>query len=190
MVRKLALFAILCANLAAQNTHPNKPAQTDPSQARIASLEKKVADLEAKLKFDEFLIEQKQSRTEAVQLDPSSREFERIDSDSASFLVMVEDATPYLDGYRLMLKVGNPSNADFLNVKVKIRWSKPFEWKNYSDSAYAAWQKAIHEKEVTINERIRGGAWNRVSIDLTPCKADELGFLEASLKSPTIALDR
>ena len=216
MVRHLILCAVLCARITAQSSPVRKPVQGDPTQQKIAllekrvheleksasaagrpsdatsqitSLEKTVRSLETRLQIDELLLQQKQDRAESVQLDPSSRNFSRIDSDSSSFLVMVEDATPYLDGYRVKLKIGNPNDADFLNVKVKVRWSKSYDWKKYNESTYASWQKAIHEKEITINERVKAGAWTPVSIDLTPCSADEMGYLEVSLKSPTIALE-
>ena len=211
----LSFSAVCLAQGTGAPAHPNKPAQADPIQEKIAALEKRVRELEkagngpngsgvteastaalekrieeleSSLKLANLLISQKRDRTETAQLDPSSRDFSQIDSDSGSFLVAVEDATPYLNGYRIKLKIGNPQYADFSNVSLKARWSRSYDWKKYSESSYDSWQKAIHEKEITLNTTVSAGAWNHVEIDLIPCNVDELGFLEVSLKSPMIRL--
>jgi outer membrane murein-binding lipoprotein Lpp len=48
-----------------------------------------------------------------VFLDATAKGFERIDTDTGSFFISVEDVQPYLDGYKLRLKIGNPSSATF-----------------------------------------------------------------------------
>jgi len=100
----------------------------------------------------------------------------------------VNDASPYLNGYRLKLSIGNPSAAEFSNVTVKVRWARSFNWNGYTQESYKVWQTSIREKDIDISRNLSPGTWNLVDIDLVPAEADELGFLELSLKSPTVVL--
>jgi hypothetical protein len=103
---------------------------------RMQALEAKVEALENKIALYKYLIDEKQPKTSVIQLDPSSRSFQRLDSDSSSFLVSVTDANPYLNGYRLKLDIGNPSSATYPNVSVTIKWTRTYDFDKYTEASY------------------------------------------------------
>jgi len=203
MLKKIAAMVVLVALSIAAQTPSRKPTVPAPSQKptvpaqnrngqdstnelseRLGALEKRVAKLEDTVTFYKFEIDQKQDKQDMVLLDPSSRGFLRLDSDNSTFLISLEDASPYLNGYRIKLDIGNPSDATFSNAKLKVRWSHALK----SIDSYDSWQKSIHEKEVTLTDDLAPGKWNSVTVDLIPCASDELGYLEVSLQTPTITL--
>jgi hypothetical protein len=114
--------------------------------------------------------------------------FQRLDSDSGSFLVSVVDVSPYLNGYRLKLNMGNPSSARFANSTIKIRWAKAYDFSKFTADTYSSWQKSIHEKSVTLTSDLMPGTWNHEDVDLIPAGSNELGFLEMSIDTPTVSL--
>jgi hypothetical protein len=103
-------------------------------------------------------------------------------------LVSLEDASPYLNGYRVKLSIGNPSNAKFSGAKVKVRWARAYDFDKFTSESYALWQSSIHEKEATLTEDLIPGVWNKVDLDLIPSASDELGYLEVSITSGSVSL--
>jgi len=153
----------------ANSTHSNiGQGSTDPLKDRLAALEKRVADLESTVAYYKYLIDQKQVKYDSVQLDPSSHSFQRLDSDTSTFLVSIDDASPYLNGYRIKLSVGNPSNAKFTGIKVKVQWARAYDYNKFSSDSYKQWHDSIHEKEVTLTDDLKPGVWNKVDLDLLP----------------------
>lgn len=164
--------------------------ELDSQASRISNLEKSVADLKSEISVYQFELDQKQQRHDTILLDPSSRTFQRLDTDTSSFLVAVEDVVPYLNGYKLTVSIGNPTTATFSGVTIKIRWGKAYNFNEFSDSSYAEWSKSIQEKDVSLTGDLSPGSWNDVDLYLLPATADELGYLEISMTSPTISLHR
>jgi hypothetical protein len=172
----------------AQNKNGEESA--DSSKERLSALEKRVTDLESKVSFYKYLIDQKQVKYDSVQLDPSLHSFQRLDSDTSTFLVSVEDASPYLNGYRIKLSIGNPSSATFSGTKVKVRWARAYDFSKYTNESYKQWQDSIHEKEVPLTDALMPGVWNNVDLDLVPSAPDELGYLIVSMTSPSVILKK
>lgn len=189
---------LLAAPLTSQNTStpkktsatPSKNGQVtqDPTKDRLSALEKRLSDLESTVAYYKYLIDQKQVKYDSIQVDPSNHSFQRLDSDTSTFLVSAEDASPYLNGYRLKLSIGNPSDAKFTGVKVKVRWARVYDFSKFTSESYKTWQSSIHEKEVALADDLMPGAWNNVDLDLVPAASDELGYLEVSIASPSVVL--
>lgn len=154
----------------------------------MAQLEKTIADLQSTVSFDRLLIANKLDKHESINIDPSSRDFQRLDTDSGFFLVSLESVTAYLNGYKLMLDIGNPSDANFQSATISVTWSKPYDWAHYTDASYKQWQSAEHTQDFQVSTTLRAGTWNPVEVDLVPAAADELGFLQLSMKVKGVLL--
>ena len=161
---------------------------TDDSSQTIKELESQIKTLEGRIAAIQILLDRKQDRSDTVNLDPSSRGYQRVDSDTSYFLVSVKDASPYLDGYRLTLNIGNLADADFTNVVLTIKWAKAYDWGKFTNESYNEWKQSIHSKDISLTDLLKGGTWNVVSVDLTPSAANEMGYLELSIKSPSVLL--
>jgi len=57
-------------------------------------------------------------------------------------------------------------------------------------SDYEAWEKSIREKETSFAETLNPGRWNKVELVISPAKADEIEYLELSMRTDVIGLTR
>ena len=195
-MRRLLTLA-LCIPLYGQNVATPRPkTQRQPVnamsnvelEAQISALEKEVVSLESRASVLEYLVGKKQDRYDSVTLDTSSRAFKRLDTDIGSFLVSLEDVTPYLNGYKLSLSIGNPSGGTVSGIKVKAKWSTQYDWGKYDADSYKAWESKIHEQEVSLTQAMKAGSWNKVELILVPASSQELGYLEISMDAQTVVL--
>jgi hypothetical protein len=160
------------------------------SRSDIDALEKKIAKLETRVSFDEYMLGNKQEQQNEVTLNPASTNvYQRLDSGPLSFLISLQSVTPYLNGYKAAIDVGNPSTAHFKGVTIKYKWSKPYDWNKYSVDSYKAWQSAVHTSEISVQNDISPGSWNPVEIVLIPASRDELGYFTISIESNTVSLN-
>jgi hypothetical protein len=125
---------------------------------------------------------------ESATFDPSgSRGYSRIDTNSGTFLVSIENVTPYVDGFRVTCNFGNPTTATYNGFKLKAKWGPRYD-RRAKNRNYTSWQGSLREKELDLPDHLQSGAWNRVSFVLSPAKADEFGYLELSMVTNTISL--
>jgi hypothetical protein len=153
-------------------------------QDKVAASEAKASDLELRLIY----LELAKSDYQSVSLDLTARSYLRLDTDTGLFLVSVQDASPYLDGYRITLNVGNPSFATYNGFKFKVKWNTKYDWTNYSAESYAKWRKANREKEVSFINSLGPGKWNKVELLLPSTSGDQLGYFQLSMETNTVSL--
>ena len=53
---------------------------------------------------------------------------------------------------------------------------------------FSKWQAGLQEKEISLTDSLRPGAWNPVTFVLTPAKSDQFGYLELSMTTDTVSL--
>jgi Protein of unknown function (DUF3251) len=120
------------------------------------------------------------SAYDSIALDPTEKGYGRIDTGSGFFLISVKDTTPYLDGYRVTLHIGNPTSARYDGFKLKIAWVSdyPSQKPGESDEDYnkrtEAWSNSGGEKEFSFTDTLYPGAWNTVSLVISPASAQEI----------------
>lgn len=172
------------------SAQPNAQVRTQYEDLRkdFVDLRKEVETLKAKLEFDEYLLSMKQVKTDSISLDLTQRSYQRLDTDTGFFLVSVEEALPYLNGYKIRLSVGNPSNATYKDYKLTVKWNKAYDWGKYSQASYEEWNKAVQEKEISFPDSLQPGAWNSVDLILAPVSPDQLGYLTLSMSTSTLSL--
>ena len=126
-----------------------------------------------------------------AQLDPTVREFQRLDTPVGILAVTIKNVQPFADGVRVLLAIGNPTSAALGNVEVKAKWGKrrptykageayPQETKSFLDS--------LHEKSIKLTNDLKPGYWNKVTLTLPGTPPQEFGYLELSIASAGIAL--
>jgi len=177
-------------------TKPSSSAQAN-AQARtqyedlrkdLVDLRQEVATLKTKLEFDEYLLSTKQVKSDSISLDLTQKAYQRLDTDTGFFLVSVEEAQPYLNGYKIHLSVGNPSYATYKDYKMTVKWNRVYDWAKYTQASYEEWNKAIQEKEISFPDSLQPGAWNSVDLILAPVTPDQLGYLVLSMSTSTVSL--
>lgn len=180
------LIASSLTDLGSQSKAPKSETPFEKLQKEVAALKKEVATLRAtnlNISFRTWQLQFKLDAYQKAELDLSiPKKYQRLDTETASFLISVEEAVQYLDGYKVVLNIGNPYAADFIGYKLKTRWGLRLE------KSLDKWEKSIREKETSFTEALLSGVWNRVEIILPATTADQLGFLEISLVTNLISL--
>jgi hypothetical protein len=139
-------------------------------------------------------LETRLNRFDSATFDFGEKGFQRLDCEAGFFLVVVEDAKPFANGVKVSLRIGNPHNASFSNLTLKVKWGKSMPKRVEGAAAknwgkdYIEWKKSLTEKEFTFPETLRGGDWNYVELRLPNTKIDELGHLELSIGIKTVSL--
>lgn len=95
------------------------------------------------------------------------------------FLISLHEIKPYLDGCKVAINIGNPTNVLYSGFKAKVKWGKRWEEGiNYDD-----WVKQLREKEESFTEELKPGWWNKAVVTVSPAKPDQLGYLEFSIET-------
>jgi hypothetical protein len=143
----------------------------------------------AQLSWDEYQLNHKQNRQDSITLDLTDHAFQRVDTDTGFFLVSVVEAVPYLNGYKLRLKIGNPSHATYSAAKLKVIWNKVYNFEHYTEASYNEWKKSEQERETPLTESLDAGTWNKAEIVLAPATIEQLGVVTLSMNTDTIFLN-
>jgi hypothetical protein len=178
--RALKLAVLALATFLQIGCQAQKPKGEDPA---IDELRGKIKSLETKLdgiRVRVHTIESHSSRYSSVSLDPTEKGYGRIDSNSGFFFVSVHKAEPYLDGFRLVLAIGNPSGVSYNGFKLKVAWSKDLPQTTEGESSeeyekkFNQYEASNKEKEYSFIETLHPGSWNTITLIISPASAEEL----------------
>ncbi|MGH9718508.1 MAG: hypothetical protein ACRD4R_17505 [Candidatus Acidiferrales bacterium] len=158
-------------------------------KTEVASLQRSMATSQSdalKLSLRVFQLESDKHQT--VDLDLTSRNYLRIDTDQGMFLVAVQNVEPYLDGYKITLDVGNTSSATFHGFKLHSEWNTKYDWTHYTEASFDSWQKETRKRDDSFPEVLYPGRWNAVEVLLPSTSAGQLGFFEVSMETSEVSL--
>jgi hypothetical protein len=126
------------------------------------------------------LLESMINKHKSITIDATSKGFQRLDTDLGSFLVAIDGLTPYLNGHKLNLDIGNPSLSEFNGFILKVQWGKAFN--PNGKVTYADWKESLKSKEVRFTEHLKPGHWNKIDLALAPAKLDQLEYIEIEME--------
>jgi outer membrane murein-binding lipoprotein Lpp len=187
----IALVSSLLLGCVAQDDPRLKKVEALASQ--VSTLEFQNKALEARVGWLEGTVNILQAQAsagayETATFDPGEpRHYSRIDTTGGTFLVMLEDVTPYVDGFRVTFKFGNPSSATFNGFKIKAKWGSRFDFKA-KGANWATWHASLREKEISVTDNLYAGSWNSVSFVVSPAKREEFGYLQLSTETDRVIL--
>ena len=162
-------------------------------------IQKRLSDLEATVKSQQETIDGLSSDD----TNSSSRisSLENLHSDSAylssdslgsyvvvrgragDLLVMLEDCVKYMDGYRLKLKIGNPSSATYSHFTISGTWPQ-FAGRF---SILLPSTKTKTRTQTYVGD-LPGGSWTRIDFVATPATADDMKGVKLTLDTNTVSL--
>jgi hypothetical protein len=147
--------------------------QIEFKSAEIGTLDGRTAAMNSVL---ETFVAEMPSNYRSAELDATEKAFTRVDSAFGPLFVVCEGAEPYLDGYKVHLKIGNPSSATYKGVSMFISWAtaKP----EVNKPEFVNWSKSIHKKLFEFPDPIQPGDWNKIDVILSPAKPEELRYIE------------
>jgi len=102
--------------------------------------------------------------------------------DIGSVTLAVKDVSPYANGVKIKLNIGNPTSATFPGLKLDVVWANAAPGtKNYDPSTRQT-------KEISIPGEIKPGMWNTEEIVLAPAKPDQIDYLTIKPSAPSVIL--
>ncbi len=168
--------------------------------ADVAALRKQIADLSKRLDGYEQLLDGVAEtssdsylkaidlRHETATLSPTSlSKYSRVDSEQASFLAVLENVEPYLAGFRLTVKIGNLSAADFPGFSLHGTWGPKFD---KTKGTTEQWVTAQRTNDFSFTNTLRSGAWNRIEIILPNTDSAHFDYITLGITTNTVELNR
>ena len=162
-------------------------------QAKLVALERRVAELEAahlkasaqiaNLRIEAVLASM--SNPEYAWFDPQAQKaYQAVKTPVGNVLVVLEKVEPYLDGYKVSFRIGNPSTANLNGLQATVEWGQAA-----TDSAGAT-TPPTKSVDVKFTDTIRAGAWSLVTANIAPAKAEDIRRIGISPKFDNISLSR
>jgi hypothetical protein len=199
-MRRVAVFALVLLQLVfaqciigqVPKTPPplqSSQTQIDQLKKQIAALQSRISDLAAdneKLSTRVLTLEITKDPYKSVALDLTSRAYQRIDTETAAFLISVNDASPYVDGYRVKLSIGNPYCGTYSGFKLNVSWNTAVS--KIRQMGWDKWKQNERTKEISYTETLMPGSWTSVDLLLPATTADQLGYLILTMETNTISL--
>lgn len=155
-----------------------------------------------------FLIREALQRTlqeKTAVIDPHSKGYSVLDTGRGSLLIFCDGVEPFLDGYRIKLRLGNPLYMRFSGFKLKFKFGhkppelptkentkeeelvKAFEkWPKDSE----AWKKSLSHAEESYTDDLSPGTWTSVEAVLPEAKAEDITYIEVGIETDRISLTK
>lgn len=180
VMEKTSLALVGCLFLAACN----QGAQTSPTPPSTPSAPDLSADVR-KLQMD---LLQLQFRVDALESGDASVSAEEqgygvAKTSFGAFTISTRSVTPYLDGFKIKLRIGNLTTANFNGAKLTVTWGPPYDVKNPSE--YFKNQK---KKEFSLTNQFVSGAFTDVEVALTPAKPEDVKTLSVGIQLDQLSL--
>lgn len=99
--------------------------------------------------------------------------------------IVMDKIQPYLDGYKVTLRVGNMAAASMNGGEFEVEWGLQYGAKNATPSQVHASKKT---KTFSSTSQFPSGAYTLVDVTLTPATPDEVKTLNVSTKWNIISL--
>jgi len=169
-------------------------------------IENRLSDLEATVKRQQETLDEQTSTISGITSDETGfqsriRFLEDLHSDSAylssdslgsyvvvrgragDLLVMLEDCVKYMDGYRLKLKIGNPSSATYSHFTISGTWPQI-----RAGTFILPGTKTKTTRTQTYAGDLPGGSWTRIDFVATPATADDMKGVKLTFDTNTVSL--
>jgi len=164
LVATLLFIPILSACQAAPKHSENTKAHPVTAPAPVLtlqSLEMRVAKLEKQL-----LGEQLTKEWHLVSCKGGG--FSTVETNNGRLLVHCEDVSPYLNGFKLKLQIGNPSTLTYLGIKLYTLGATPTD----------------------VSQDLVPGAWTNVNVVVAPATASDVSELLVKIETNKVSLRR
>lgn len=141
------------------------PAAADTHLAdRVAALEEKVL----KLRSDQFLAGL-EGPQESVWFDPQDdKKYQPVRGPAGPILVILEKVEPYLDGFTVHLRLGNPTAAGYSGFTADIKWGRKFVLDKDAD------YYKLTEKKIEAKDYLAPGSWTTVKFNVGPATPEQI----------------
>ena len=188
MNNRQSILALLISGVlvAGCNQGSTTPAATpNTSQQPTATPTSELTEQIKKLRSDLFILQFRVSALESGEATVSTEEegYGVAKTKFGPLTISTRGATPYLDGFKVKLRIGNLTNANFNGAKLNVVWGPPFDEKNIEE-----WNKNQRKKEIDLTTRFLSGVFTDVEIALTPAKAEDIKSFTVGIELNQLSL--
>lgn len=179
----------------------NQPQQTSQQQnhsPEIAALNETVRVLQERLnqvEMEGYSLKYRQEMYDNAEFDPArAKTYSKVETTSGFFLVSLEEVTPYLDGVRVKLHIGNAQLATYNGFQIVAEYGRRFPGfdpkrpREERLKLLTDYEATKREKSQTLTQVLRPGTWNTVYLVLPDIKPEIFGRLKLSIVTNQLSL--
>jgi hypothetical protein len=191
-MQKIFRYAIVGLLLCCFN-HPAQAQDAANLEARVAALEKYVNELTPQLNdftrglYHDLDWRMKTMSDKVAVLNLVSQQFSRVSSNAGDLLVSIDRRERLGNGYRLVIKIGNPHAASFGDIRLRLYWGKNWDPKNLKPT-YEEWRNSLTGAEYSFAGPLEPGMWTEVTVDLAYDSALPFEYIECEMQVGSIKL--
>ena len=125
-----------------------------------------------------------------VGLDLTGKGYCVVETGLGKLVVMDAEATPYLDGFSIRFKVGNPLSINLHGLTLTTRWGPTLDFKstNFSSAMFEAHERAQHTNTVKVTETFAPGTQTVIELKVTPADATTIKNLQIELEPKQVSM--
>jgi hypothetical protein len=142
------------------------------------TLEQKGGELEAQATFAAMEASERKTASFDSQGDKA---YGAVETNLGMILFVLEKLEPYLDGYTVTFRVGNPTAATLNGFDAKLSWGPKFDGKDK-----ATWKK--QSKDVKVTTSIPPGSWWFVTVNIGPASPQQARTIEITPRFNNVAM--
>lgn len=142
-----------------------KPVAVDTQFAeKLAALETRVQ----KLQSEQFMASL-QGPHEIAWFDPQDdKKYQPVRGPAGPILVILEKVEPYLDGFTVHMRLGNPTSAGYTGFTADVKWGREFLLNKDAD------YNKLADKKIEAKEYLAPGSWTTVKFNVAPATAEQM----------------
>lgn len=155
---------------------------------KTGAIEKQLAAIEADGKFTRDFAMRIGSDLAAT-IDPSEIAYATGRNKFGSFVVSPRSITPHLEGYKVVVDIGNLTGVTFHGAKLKMSWGPNLMdvmEKKITMEEFAAAKK--QGKEISVTNVFRPGAYTTVEAFISPATAADVRHIEIGVEFNQLSL--
>ena len=179
----ISALALYIALEKSNNTSGALESRIEAVEAKNAEQEQKITDSTLKLLFDGI--------KDIAYFNGIDETFQPVRTNYGVLLILYQDAQKIGNGYKLTFKIGNPYLMKFNGLKGKIEWEPKVDYERAkNDEEYSkSMTGRTHSKDFTLSTDIYAGAWNTVTINISPATEEDIGVIRLKeLNSDSVLL--
>jgi hypothetical protein len=145
------------------------------------SIGKLIGENKNELFIHEFVYHQMKKYSH-ISIDTSN--FTLVETNLAPLLVSVKRINNYMNGYSVLLSIGNISTCDFKGFDLTAIWNKPYD----NIQNIVEYKKSEKSYKNTYANDLRGGSWTEIIVNLSPMTVDEANNISINIELNRVSL--
>lgn len=182
---ELALSAMVVTTGCAPQRDPGVDIRIDAVARAASAAEGQVKDLGLEIDALKLRVETLESQRSSATVKTDAQGYDIARTKHGPVTVSAVGVTPFLDGFKVQLRVGNLTGASFEGAKVKVEWGLPWDPK-----AAQEYFKSRKSKDFSVTQTFRAGSFTDVEVAVTPAAPSEVKELEVGLQFNSMRMSR